>query len=209
MGTCRTTYPTMVRSQTFDGLILSIRRNKIRDFIQLASSRSTDHPIEKLLELEDWLTAFREHLPPALMYSKERLQFQPQARATPTFILLHSIFHQIRLILHASIVPQFSGQDIPRKISPSLVNSSAQIVVDSATRISEIASDLVECDIDVARLSPFTGHCMYIAATVHLSFLSRSDEKGVRAWHDIIAPLRVLKTMSPYWHVLQSLVGCS
>ena len=181
-------------------------RTKIRDYIELANQSLLKDPVVRFLELEDWMSEFYDNLDESLTYSKEKLQSHANDRKTLTLFLLYALYHQLRLILHMSIVPQFSGQDIPNAISPSMITTSSRTVVTSAQAISGLASDILMLDIDVSRLSPFTGHCTYVAACVHVSLLAADGLKRFQAWNDIVPACRVLKGMSPYWIVLQGLV---
>lgn len=122
---------------------------------------------------------------------------------------MHALHRQSRLVLHASLVPQFSGLTLPEGISPEMTSVSARIVCSSAVDISCLADDLSTMAWDTARIPAFVGYCLYAAASIHIAVLGVSDSVlAERARGHLISALRLLKPLKMYWLVLKKLVSC-
>ncbi|MCQ8811777.1 hypothetical protein NQU36_27885, partial [Escherichia coli] len=80
--------------------------------------------------------------------SKRAFYNQFAANQQSLFIMLHALHHQCRLVLHASLVPQFSGLELPKEIPREVTSVSARIVWNNAEEISRLAGDLLAMDWD-------------------------------------------------------------
>ena len=187
---------------------LTRTRSKIRDHLEARGSLTTKDCVAEQFILEDWLFEFSRSLPSSLIYSKENMYAHISETQSMNFPLLHICHHQCRLILHASLVPQFSGREPKAQIPRSTLQASAKIAMDSARSISQIAADLVSLDQDLTRLAPFLGYCMYVTASIHTAFVSARDATlAAEAWKNLVPVLQVLKAMKPYWRHLEKLVS--
>jgi hypothetical protein len=109
---------------------------------------------------------------------------------------MHALHHQCRLVLHASLVPQFSGLSLPEGIPPEVTSVSSRIVWKSAEDISCLAADLLNMDWDPAKVPAFVGYCLYASATVHTAMLGVSDALlAERARMHLVSTLRLLKSL--------------
>ena len=116
--------------------------------------------------------------------------------------------YQSRLILHASLVPQFSGLTLPDGIPPEVTSVSARIAWSSAEHISGLAGDLLAMAWDPAKVPAFVGYCLYAAASVHIAVLGVGDPAvAERARDHLISTLKLLKSLKMYWSVLGKLVS--
>lgn len=120
---------------------------------------------------------------------------------------MHAVHRQCRLVLHASLVPQFSGLDLPGGIPPEVTSVSARIAWSSAEDISRLANDLLAMDWDPAKIPAFVGYCLYASASVHIAVLAVGDPALTnRAKAHLASTLKLLKSLKPYWSVLNKLV---
>ena len=128
-----------------------------------------------LFELEGQLSTWLTLLPESFVYSKRNLYQQVVVNQQPVYIFAHAIYHQCRLVLHSSLVPQFSGLHLRDRIPPEATILSARIAIKSAQEISQLSADLLALDWDPAQVAPFVGYCMYASASIHLTHLFSSD----------------------------------
>lgn len=192
-------------SAEVDRLVLHWAR--IHDHIEQRKRVSAKQSLIELLDLDHWLSNWMRTMAPDLVYNKSNLCKHTSEGNQMTFVLLHSGFHQCRMILHATVVPQFGGLSASNEISPETVRISAVTALNNANAIAGLAADLLELDIDPSRLPPIVGHSMYVAATIHITFISASHtDLSNSARKGLTSTLAVLKLMKPYWANLQKLV---
>jgi hypothetical protein len=126
----------------------------------------------------------------------------------PNYVLVHALHYQCCLVLHSSLVPQFSGLSLDPSISVELINVSARVALKYAQLISELGSDLIALDWEYSRIPPFVGYCIYGSASIHIVFLfSRNESLSALARTKLISNLKVLKSMKSYWTNLERLVS--
>lgn len=185
-----------------------LSRAKIRDYLETRKSNSQEQMLADLFSLDARLSSWAKSLPPSLAYSKSNLHEQLVIMRQPSYTLVHVLYHQCRLVLHASLVPQFSGTASQDSTPHEAVNMSAQVALKSAQAVSDLAADVLALDWDPASLAPFLGYTMYTAATVHLPFVASRDQRlREKAQKHLTASLRLLKSMKPFWRNLEKLVS--
>ena len=124
------------------------------------------------------------------------------------YIFVHALYHQCRLVLHASLAPQFSGLDLHERLPSEAASLSARIALKSAQEISEIGADVLALDWDAGQIAPFVGYCMYVSASIHVTLLgSRDATLAALARANLISNMKLLKSMKLYWANLQRLVS--
>lgn len=161
-----------------------------------------------LFSLDAKLSTWAKSLPSSLTYSKSNLHEQLAVMRQPVYTLVHVLYHQCRLVLHASLVPQFNGTALQDSTPAEAVQMSAQVTLKSAHAVSDLAADVLALDWDPASLAPFLGYTMYTAATVHLPFVASRDQRlREKARKHLTASLRLLKSMKPFWRNLEKLVS--
>ena len=125
----------------------------------------------------------------------------------PAYIFVHALHYQCCLVLHSSLVPQFSGLSIDASVSVEVVSVSARVALRNAQAISELGSDLIALDWDLSRIAPFVGYCIYVSASIHIVFLfSRNEALAALARIRLISNLKVLSAMKGSWSNLERLV---
>ena len=121
---------------------------------------------------------------------------------------MHALSHQCRVVLHGSLVPHFSGLPLQSAMPLEAVRTSARIALESAKAISQLGADLLALQWNPARLAPFVGYCMYVAASIHVALIiSRDDIMARNARLNLLTSLNLLEAMKPFWNNLQRLVS--
>lgn len=157
-------------------------------------------------DLDQWLSSFISTLSPGLTYSKRNLYEQVVVKRQTLFPVLHSVLLQCRMVLHTSGLPQ-SG-DICNGVSSQAVNISSTTALQAADAVATIADDMLFLELDPTQFAPVLGHCMYIAANVHIRFVSSKDAAlASSARKGMISTLCILKRMKPFYMSLQQLVS--
>ena len=168
---------------------------------------STRDWLADLIDLEGQLATWRSRLPASMQYSKRNLYEQLVVSQQPGYVFIHTLYHQCRLVLHSSLIPQFSGLDCHQSVPLEATSVSARIALQSAQAISSIGADLLALDWDPIQAAPFTGYCMYCSASIHIAVLGSKDETlKALARTNLIPNLKILKTMKVYWANLERLV---
>jgi hypothetical protein len=108
--------------------------------------------IVELFMLDGSISSWASKLPAEFSYSNQNLYEQLVVKQQQNFILVHALFQQCRLILHASLVPQFSGVPLQDAIPIEAVRLSAQIALTSAQKMSEMGGDLLALEWDPAQV---------------------------------------------------------
>lgn len=124
------------------------------------------------------------------------------------YIFLHAMHHQSCLVLHSSLVPYLSGAEQQQNgAPPEVARISAEVALEHARAISNLGADLMSLEWSPARIAPFVGYCMYVAAMVHMTVIARDAELAKSAHHHLVSALKVLKMMKPCWALLERLVS--
>lgn len=174
----------------------------MQDFVQTKGASPAHKMVSDLITLDQELNAWTSSLPSSFHYNKRNLFEYLVVKGQFGYVSAHALFHQCRLVLHASIVPRFGGR-VPRDALPiDVVRSSARSVFESAKQLSVIANDLAALEWEPASLSPFFGWAMYASAAIHLLTPAQPDALSAAN-----SSLRVLKGMKPYWQHLNVLVS--
>ena len=169
---------------------------------------SVKERLADLFELEGRLSTWSARLPECFMYSKRNLYEQLVVYQQPVYIFVRALYHQCRLVLHASLVPQFSGLHLNERLPSEATSLSARIALKSAQGISELGADLLALDWDPAQIAPFVGYCMYVSASIYITLLSSMDATLVAlARANLTSNLKLLKSMKLYWTNLERLVS--
>lgn len=164
--------------------------------------------LAELFELEDCLSTWSARLPECFRYSKRNLYEQLVVSQQPVYTMVHALYHQCRLVLHASLVPQFSGLQLRQKLPSETPSLSARIALKSAQGLSELAADLLALDWDPAQIPAFVGYCMYVSASIQITLLcSRDTALSMLARSNLISNLKLLKSMKQFWANLERLVS--
>lgn len=194
--------------EDFFSPLLKKTRVKIRNLVRVTDRISGREWLAELFELEGRLSTWYSQLPESLKYSKRNLYAQLVVSQQPVYTFLHALYHQCRLVLHSSLVPKFSGINLDKAIPSEATALSARIALKSAQRISEVGADILALDWDPAQIASFVGYCMYVSASIHTAFLCSKDVSlAVPARADLIASLKLLKSMKMYWTNLERLVS--
>ena len=161
-----------------------------------------------LFELEGRLSTWSTRLPESFIYSKRNLYEQLVVHQQPVYTFVHALYHQCRLVLHSSLVPQFSGRHLHERLPVEATSLSARIALKSAQGISELGADLLALDWNPGQVAPFVGYCMYVAASIHITLLYSVDGAlAALARANLISNLKLLKSLRPYWTNLERLVS--
>ncbi|KAJ9608820.1 hypothetical protein H2200_006591 [Cladophialophora chaetospira] len=165
---------------------------KIRNLVRRTDRISGRDWLTELFELEGHLSTWSSQLPELLKYSKRNLYEQLVVLQQPVYTFVHALYHQCRLVLHSSIVPKFSGIPLDKAFPQEATALSARIALKSAQRISELGADIQALDWDPSQIASFVGYCM----DTSLATPARSN---------LIASIRLLKSMKIYWTNLERL----
>lgn len=183
---------------------------KIRNLVRVTGRISGREWLTELFDLEGRLSTWSSQLPEALKYTKRNLYHQLVVLQQPVYTFVHALYHQCRLVLHSSLVPKFSGIRLDKAIPKEATALSARIALKSAQKISELGADILALEWESAQIASFVGYCMYVSASIHIAFLSSRDASlATPARANLIASLKLLKSMKVYWTNLERLVGFS
>lgn len=182
---------------------------RIRDLIRSQSrGLPSKEGLADLFELEGQLTSWSARLPECFSYSKRNLYQQLVVDQQPVYIFIHALYHQCRLVLHSSLVPQFGGLLLSHTLPSEVISLSARIALKSAQAISELGADLLALDWDPAQIASFVGYCIYAAASIHITLLySGNATLAALARANLISSLKLLKSMKIHWANLERLVS--
>lgn len=159
-----------------------------------------------VFDLDAQLSAWITSLPTSLRYSKRSLYDQLVVQHQPVYVFMYGIYYQCRLVLHAALVPQFSGLSPTTTIPVEMVSASARIALNNARSLTQIGSDLLALEWNFVSIAPFFGYCMYVCASIHIATLGKksiSDDTERK----LMTNLAILKLMKPYWTSLERLVS--
>jgi hypothetical protein len=102
----------------------------------------------------------------------------------------------------------FSGVRLDRSVPAEATILSARIALKSAQRISEIAADIMALEWNAAEIASFVGYCNYVSASIHIALICSHDPSlAIPARANLIASLKLLKSMKMYWTNLERLVS--
>jgi hypothetical protein len=164
--------------------------------------------IPKLYELDAQLTSWYSSIPDSFAYTKRNLYEQRVQGLPSLFPFLHTVYHQCRLVLHSSLVPQFSGLHLPNSVVPEFIHVGAQRAIRSAQDLSSMGADLVALNWDPAQLPAFFGYAMYSAASIHIAMLGSADEGIKKSTKTALkTSLRWLRALKVHWSNLDKLVS--
>ena len=183
-------------------------RAKIRNLIEKRSQIQSRDWLISAYELESQLTLWHSSMSEQLSYTKRNLYDHLVVSQQSFLLFVHVLYHQCRTVLHSSLVPQFSGLQLPETVPAEVTNVSARIALQNAQDISNIGADLVTLDRDPTQIPGFFGYCMYVSASIHIAMLGSGDSTlraNSRIW--LISNLKWLKSMRYYWKNLDKLVG--
>lgn len=171
---------------------------------------STGVWLTEAFELEGWLAAWVAQLAPSLSYSRRGLYEHVVILEQPVYVLVHLLYLQCRLVLHSSIVPRFSGLRPAQSVPGHAISMSAHISLQTAQKVSEIATDIQTLEVDATEIASFAGYCVYVSATIHITFLTSPDiTLATLARTNLASNLRLIRSMKPYWSNLERLVRCT
>jgi hypothetical protein len=188
--------------------MLKHSRAKIRDLLRSTNRVSVRDRLADLFELEGRLSVWSARLPAPFIYSKRNLYEQLVINQQSVYIFVHALYHQCRLVLHSSLVPQFSGIAMNEPLPSEATSVSARIALNSAQKLSDLGADLLALDWDPCQIAPFVGYCMYVSASIHIALLGSKDVTlAALARANLTSNLRLLKAMKTYWIALERLVS--
>lgn len=183
---------------------------KIRKHVTHAK-RVLDHEwLAQIFSFENELSNWSARLPTIFRYSKRKFYEHVRPEERQTYIFIHALHTQSRLVLHLSLVPQLGGLDSSSKFPPELTSVSAQVALQMAQRMSELGSDLLALDWNPVQIPAFFGYCLYVSSSIHVVFLSAKDPTlAGSARSNLLSNLQLLRLMKPYWVNLRQLVSLS
>ncbi|KIV83980.1 hypothetical protein PV11_05960 [Exophiala sideris] len=181
-------------------MILALYWVKIRQLVEARAQMAARNLLADVYDLEGQLVLWRSGLSDQFSYSKRNLYDQPIPKQQSLFILVHALYHQCRIVLHSSLVPQYSGLQLPETIPAEVINASARIALRSAQEISNLGADLSALDWDPTRTPGFVGYCMYVSASIHIGVLGSTDSLlKACARTSLASNFEWLNSMSMYW----------
>lgn len=164
--------------------------------------------IPKVYELDTQLASWYSSISDNFAYTKKNLYEQRLQTLPSLFLFVHTVYHQCRLVLHSSLVPQFSGLHLPKSVLPEFIHVGAQRAIRSAQDIASIGADLIALNWDPAQLPAFFGYAMYSAASIHIAMLGSADEGIKKTTRTALkTSLRWLRALKIHWSNLDRLVS--
>ncbi|KAJ8606770.1 hypothetical protein MRB53_040696 [Persea americana] len=165
--------------------------------------------IADLFDLDEKLTQWYSNLDSSLIYTKRNLYQMLVVNEQHLYTLTHTMYHLCRLVLHTSLVPQFSGQHTFENMPVEVLSTCAKVGVKSAQAISDMCADLIALEWEPARIVPFFGYCAYVSASTLVVLLHSSDKSmAASARAKLRSNIVILKSMKCYWVSLERLVSC-
>lgn len=190
-------------------IAIDICRGRIRDNIETRRTSPAKDQLTTIYGLQNDLSSWYSNLPPSLSYSKRNLYEQLVMKHHTLYALMHAAYQQCRLVLHSSLVPQFSGVAFLEGVPIEAVRVSAEIALSSAQSLSQLSADLLALEWDPTQIAPFFGYCMYVSASIHMTVLDKDNHLGGAARRNLMLSLKMLRAMKPYWKILERLVSRS
>lgn len=190
-------------------IAIDICRGRIRDNIETRRTSPAKDQLTTIYGLQNDLSSWYSNLPPSLSYSKRNLYEQLVMKHHTLYALMHAAYQQCRLVLHSSLVPQFSGVAFLEGVPIEAVRVSAEIALSSAQSLSQLSADLLALEWDPTQIAPFFGYCMYVSASIHMTVLDKDTHLGGAARRNLMLSLKMLRAMKPYWKILERLVSRS
>lgn len=130
-------------------------------------------------------------------------------------LLLHdAVYHQCQIVLHAMVVPLFSGIATDPSIDPETQRKAAETVTHHADLFERLLAPYLYEQNDVSRLPPLVGYGAFVVGIVILStHISRRNqsvnepsvitERMDCSLVAVEAILGLLDTLRVYWRALQ------
>ncbi|KAL7769934.1 hypothetical protein ACKLNR_001318 [Fusarium oxysporum f. sp. zingiberi] len=138
-----------------------------------------------------------------------------QTTESQMMLFLHdSVYHQIQIALHSTIVPLFSGIPADEKIDTETRRSAAQTVIHHADQFECLLGPHLYDKQDISRIPPLVGYGAFVVGIIFLSTEVRYHTKPAselpfntsrkdRRLATVHAILHLLDTIKAYWRALQ------
>ncbi|TVY79916.1 putative transcriptional regulatory protein [Fusarium oxysporum f. sp. cubense] len=138
-----------------------------------------------------------------------------QTTESQMMLFLHdSVYHQIQIALHSTIVPLFSGIPADEKIDTETRRSAAQTVIHHADQFECLLGPHLYDKQDVSRIPPLVGYGAFVVGIIFLSTEVRyhtqpaselpfNTSRKDRRLATVHAILHLLDTIKAYWRALQ------
>ena len=203
-------YPSRIIFLLADGLNSSYRM-KIQVFAAESPSYSDDRLIHGIESLSRNLKS--------ICQSETFSQWMTNCSITDDMrelrVLLTSLCHVCHIILHASVVPIFSGRPLNTALTRASTRLSGDIIFSHATEMGRLLQEYLSTGPDLTKLSPLVGFVAFIAGSVLVIsaklriYKNTNDRIQPPAVDSILieACLATLGTLRTYWMLLQSPVS--
>ena len=203
-------YPSRIIFLLADGLNSSYRV-KIQVFAAESPSYSDDRLIHGIESLSRNLKS--------ICQSETFSQWMTNCSITDDMrelrVLLTSLYHVCHIILHASVVPLFSGRPLNTALTRASTRLSGDIIFSHATEMGRLLQEYLSTGPDLTKLSPLVGFVAFIAGSVLVIsaklriYRNINDRIQTPAVDSILieACLATLGTLRTYWMLLQSPVS--
>lgn len=127
----------------------------------------------------------------------------------PKLLLIHIVYHECLIALHASIVPVFSW--IPGDESwLTARQTSAQLAFDHACAVSDLFEGVLAHFPMLSMLPSFVAYAAYCGCAVQIPFMWSTDKHTKEMVHkNVKNNLKIIKALSQYWKYTSLLVCAS
>ncbi|KAL9087904.1 MAG: hypothetical protein Q9165_006466 [Trypethelium subeluteriae] len=185
---------------------------KVQAFIAGSTMCSTSQRVDKLTKLIQLSDPFERSIQLPLT---DLCSHAESYGETPELLTsVSSLYYLNRILMHASMVPIFSGYPAELPSSRGLVQEHAEMVLRYATGFSRLLQQFVEKNLDMTRLWPFSGYGAYVIGSVFMVYARISQSAWIMDQstrvpgpesEEMKTIQAVLEVLSVYWKPLRKL----
>lgn len=152
------------------------------------------------------ISAWRSRLPQSLELNASTVS-QLASNILPKLLLIHIVYHQCLMALHASVVPVFSCSK-EDDISTSALQLSAQIAYEHASSSSALFQAVLQTVTDLSVIPSYIGYAAYCGCAILIPFLwCTEDTVRDRARANVKTNARIIHSIARYWKFMSLSVG--
>lgn len=144
----------------------NFRRTKVQAFISDSPARPNCQRMNELNKLIELFNPIESSVQLPVTDLCSRAEFYDESPELLTSVC--SMYYLSRLLLHASMVPIFSGCTLESPASKESVRENAAMVLEQATRFAELLQQFVGKDLDMTRLWPLSGYGAFVTGSVFM-----------------------------------------
>lgn len=179
--------------------------------IQLFTTESLSYTDDRLLHEMENLSRNLNLICQTELFSRWTVNCLTNNEMKELRIFLTSLYHACHIILHAAIVPPFSGRTVQLGFTRNAMRNSYETIFSHATKMGVLLKEYLSTSPDLTKLSPLVGFVAFITGSIVVVSMrspknGNTNDKAEPLAFDISlieSCLITLGTLQAYWVPLQ------